>query len=153
MDGVDTYTINGLDADGFLSVVLSGPDDYRLEILSSDDLVLRTVDRGGAGIEEASQYEFGVGPGTLKLRVTVQACGPHDLTDDCQVAGNDVTVMFSAWGFNPGHPADYDGDDYVGMLDFFTLFEAWGGSYQLEVLSRDNLFPTPPQAANRPAFG
>ena len=29
--------------------------------------------------------------------------------------------VLAAWGPNPGHPADVDGDDIVGILDFLEL--------------------------------
>ena len=64
----------------------------------------------------------------------------------------EVRMIAQAWGHNPGHPADYDGDDYVGILDFFEMFEVWGGEYHLEILARDNLFPTSLPATSPPAM-
>jgi hypothetical protein len=33
----------------------------------------------------------------------------------------DFLLMLAAWGPNPGHPADLDGDDDVGITDFLRL--------------------------------
>jgi hypothetical protein len=34
--------------------------------------------------------------------------------------------MLAAWGQNPGHPADLDGDGAVGITDFLLLLAGWG---------------------------
>jgi hypothetical protein len=34
--------------------------------------------------------------------------------------------MLAAWGPNPGHPADLNGDGVVNVSDFLDLLAAWG---------------------------
>ena len=136
----DTYTINGLGTNAFISVVLNGPDDYRLEILDANDVVLMSVDRGGLGVEEAAQYDPPGSPTTLKLRITVLDCAnAYDLDGDCTVGILDLLSLLAAWGPNRGHPADFNSDGTVGILDLLALLANWGGGandYLLEVLSR-----------------
>ena len=139
----DTYTINGLGTTAFISVVLNGPDDYQLEILDANDVVLVSVDRGGLGVEEAVQFDPPGSPNTLKLRVTVLDCAnAYDLDGDCTVGILDLLSLLAAWGKNPGHPADFDGDGTVGIFDLLVLLANWGAAggandYILEVLSRN----------------
>ncbi len=139
----DTYTITGLGTNAFISVVLNGPDDYRLEILDVNDVVLMTVDRGGLGVEEAAQFDPPGSPTTLKLRVTVlegSGASIYDLDGDGTVGILDLLSLLTAWGPNPRHPADFDGDGTVGILDLLALLANWGGGandYILEVLSRN----------------
>lgn len=137
--GSDTYTINGLTPGAFVSVVLTGSDDYLLEVLSAADSVLASVDRGGLGVEEAIQYDPATMPSTIKLRVTVQECaGTFDLDGDCQTSTSDLLLLLAAWGPNPGHAADFDGDGEVGTSDLLEILANWGpSSYALEVLARD----------------
>ncbi|MCH8151182.1 MAG: VCBS repeat-containing protein [Planctomycetes bacterium] len=145
LDEADTYTINGLGTNAFISVVLNGPDDYRLEILDANNVVLMTVDRGGLGVEEAVQYDPPGSPTTLKLRVTVLDGGRvsiYDLNGDGTVGILDLLALLAAWGPNRGHPADFDGDGTVGILDLLALLANWGeaggaNDYILEVLSRN----------------
>ena len=141
---VDTYTINGLGTNAFISVVLNGPDDYLLEILDANNVVLMTVDRGGLGVEEAAQFDPPGSPTTLKLRVTVLDGGGsiYDLDGDGTVGILDLLSLLAAWGPNRGHPADFDGDGTVGILDLLALLANWGGGggandYILDVLSRN----------------
>jgi len=35
-------------------------------------------------------------------------------------------LQLAAWGPNPGHPADFDGDGEVGINDFLELLANWG---------------------------
>ena len=139
----DTYTINGVDADAFISIVVNGQADYKLEAVENGGkgLVLATSDRGGFGVEEALQVELTTA-GDFGILVTVLACGPvYDLDGDCAVGVGDVLALFAAWGKNPGHPADFDGDGVVGVGDLLQLFANWGpaapAEYVLEVLSRN----------------
>ncbi|MCZ6850886.1 MAG: FG-GAP-like repeat-containing protein [Planctomycetota bacterium] len=142
---VDTYTINGLGTNAFISVVLNGPDDYLLEILDANNVVLMTVDRGGLGVEEAAQFDPPGSPTTLKLRVTVLEGGGasiYDLDGDGTVGILDLLSLIAAWGPNRGHPADFDGDGTVGILDLLALLANWGAAggandYILDVLSRN----------------
>jgi hypothetical protein len=123
-----------------MSVVVNGADDYVLEILNGSDTVLATIDRGGAGIEEATQYDPAVLPPTIKLRITIASCGsPFNLSGDCGVGITDFLDLLAAWGPNPGHPADFDGDDSVTIIDMLALLDAWGPSnYNAEVLIRSD---------------
>ena len=122
-----------------MSVVFNGADDYRLEILNSVNAVLRTVNRGGLGVEEATQYDPLASPSTLKVRITILQCAsPYNIAGDCGVGIDDFLAVIGAWGFNPGHPADLDGDDFVGISDFLAVIGNWGASnYIVEILSRD----------------
>ena len=38
----------------------------------------------------------------------------------------DFLDLLAAWGPNPGHPADFDGDNEVGISDFLELLANWG---------------------------
>ena len=134
----DVYVIENAATGSFLSAVLSGLDDYRLEILDGLDAVLATVNRGGLGVEEAVQYDPVALPSTVKLRVTILGCAsPFNLGGDCGVGIDDFLALLAAWGPNPGNPADFDGDGVVSIVDMLDLLAAWGASnYNLEVLIR-----------------
>ncbi len=133
----DTYhTVDELT--GFVSVVLTGPDDYRLQVQTTDDVVIGESDRGGVGVEEALQVDV---TGASKIVVEVLDCAPApgDTNGDCVVGILDFLDLLAAWGPNPGHPADLDGDGVVGILDFLLLLALWGpvsNEYQLELLTR-----------------
>ena len=134
---VDTYlTSDG--AVGFIAVVLNGPGDYRLELRDENDTVLGESDCGGAGIEEAAQVDIS---GQTTIVVDVLDCGPAtgDLNGDCTFDVTDFLGLLNAWGPNPGHPADDDGNGVVDVLDFLALLNAWGPvtqEYLLEILTR-----------------
>ena len=134
----DVYVILNASSGSFVTVVLNGADDYRLEILDGNDTVLVSVNRGGLGIEEAVQYDPASLPVTLKLRITILECAsPYNVSGDCGVGINDFLDLLGAWGPNPGHPADFDGDGVVSINDFLDLLAAWGASkYNAEVLIR-----------------
>ncbi len=142
----DTYVIESVPSGGMLSVVLTGLDDYRLEVLAANGDVLETVDRGGLGIEEAIQV---AASGERQLRVTVlEAAGAQpaagDLDGDEMIGASDLAILLGAWGVCPACPADLDGDGVVGPADLATLLSGWGeapasnpdGGYLLEVLNR-----------------
>jgi hypothetical protein len=136
---VDAYFTSDV-ATGFIAAVLSGPDDYHLEIQTANHVVLGESDRGGAGVEEALQVEFS--GTTLKIVIDVLECAvlPPDLDGDCEVGIVDMLGLLAAWGPNPGHPADVDGSGEVDVIDFLALLAAWGPvlhDYVLELLSRD----------------
>jgi hypothetical protein len=136
----DTYELDLLaGSNGFLSVVLDGADDYQLEILDSDGGVLATIDRGGLGVEEATQYNWVAAPSILRIRVTGLDCAnQYNVSGNCGVDVGDFFDLIAAWGPNPGHPADNDGNDVVDTIDFFNLLANWGDSdYILHVLSRN----------------
>ena len=135
----DVYTIGDVVADGFIAVVLNGPDDYLLEVLDADGNLLADSDRGGPGVEEALQVT--VGPGTYRVRVTVLDCAAsaYDLDGNCGVGVLDLLALLAAWGPNPDHPADFNGDGVVNILDLLSLLVNWGplvNEYLLEVLAR-----------------
>ena len=135
----DLFIHSGMNSGGFISVVINGADDYLLELLDGSDVVLATIDRGGVGTEEATQYGTPtILPTTVKVRVTAQACAnAYNVSGDCGVGIVDFLDLLAAWGPNPGHPADYDGDDFVGITDFLALLANWGDSpYIVEFLAR-----------------
>ncbi len=136
----DLYTVDSIGTNSLISVVLNGPDDYRLEVLNASDVVQATSDRGGAGIEEALQQQITVF-GDYKIRVTVLGCGATagDVDGNCTVDVTDLVQVISAWGENPGHPADFDGNGVVDVSDLISTISAWGpivNDYVLEVLAR-----------------
>jgi photosystem II stability/assembly factor-like uncharacterized protein len=51
---------------------------------------------------------------------------PWDLDDSGSVGITDLLVLLAAWGPNPGHPADFNGDDFVGINDLLALLANWG---------------------------
>jgi hypothetical protein len=132
----DVYEHQSLSADSFLSIVVNGADDYLVEVLDIDDNVLATIDRGGLGVEEATQYDPASMPSVIKVRITAQACA-QNVSGDCGYGIDDFLDLLGAWGPNPGHPADLDGDDEVGINDFLDLLANWGTSdYIAEFLAR-----------------
>ncbi|NNM27297.1 MAG: VCBS repeat-containing protein [Phycisphaerales bacterium] len=126
---------------GFISVVLNGPQDYRLDVLNGTGSVVATSDRGGFGVEEAVQVSTTTGTYTLRVTVvdsTGGACDPPDFDGDCDVDFQDLLTMLASWGC-VDCPADLDGGG-VGFTDLLILLSAWGDfggvEYQLEVLGR-----------------
>ena len=49
-----------------------------------------------------------------------------DLNDDGLVDSIDFLELLSAWGVNPGHPADFDQNGLVETIDMLTLLSNWG---------------------------
>lgn len=141
-------TSENINSSSFISVVLNGPDDYELQVVrTSDNLVLGTSDRGGAGVEEALQVTI-TATGTYRIVVNGIAAGcnsPFDLNDDCTVNTVDLLALFASWGpseaCNPG-PPDFNEDGIVNTVDLLMLFANWGpvstdaGDYVLEILAR-----------------
>ena len=120
-------------------------DDYLLELLNSGGGGVGSSDRGQLGVEEAMQVN-NLAAGNYTIRVTVLEAGPNDsifdLDDDGTVGVPDLLILLSAWGKNPGHPADFNGDGTVGVSDLLALLANWGAmspenDYILEVLSRN----------------
>ena len=139
---VDIYVADDIGDDSFISVVLNGPDDYLLEVLNVDDVLLADSDRGGLGIEEALQVTI-TSAGTYKVRVTVNesAGSQFDLDGNGSVGASDLLLLLAQWGTDPGGPPDFDGDGTVGASDLLALLINWGpvpssNDYILEVLSR-----------------
>ncbi len=135
---LDTYTVESLTAAAFLSVVLNGADDYLLVLYDGAGTLLSATNRGGAGVEEAIQYDPVTMPATVRVQVAVKSCAnPYSIAGDCGVGIEDFLDLLAAWGPNLGHPADFDQDGSVGINDFLDLLGAWGSSpYLLEVLAR-----------------
>ena len=142
---VDTYEVF-IGGTAITSIVLNGPDDYKLELLTSTDTLLATSDRGGLGIEEVIQYATGLG--TFKVRVTVQqSVGSTDINGDGSVNVLDLIDLLLCFG-NPSVPGcaaeDVNGDGTVTVLDLIDLLLQFGSSvlaeneYVLEVLSRSS---------------
>ncbi|MCH7847883.1 MAG: VCBS repeat-containing protein [Planctomycetes bacterium] len=141
-DEIDIYVADDIGDDSFIAVVLNGPDDYLLEVLDVDDVLLGASDRGGLGIEEAMQITITTA-GTYKVRVTVNesAGSQFDLDGDGSVGVSDLLSLLGQWGTDPGGPPDFDGDGTVGVSDLLALLINWGrapssNDYVLEVLSR-----------------
>ncbi|MEE8155288.1 MAG: VCBS repeat-containing protein [Phycisphaerales bacterium] len=139
---IDIYVAAGIGDDSFISVVLNGPDDYLLEVLDVDDVLLGDSDRGGLGVEEVMQVTIPTA-GTYKVRVTVNesAGSQFDLDGDGTVGASDLLLLLVQWGTDPGGPPDFDGDGTVGASDLLALLINWGpapssNDYILEVLSR-----------------
>ena len=42
------------------------------------------------------------------------------------VDATDLAMLLGAWGPNPGHPADFNGDGQVDAEDLATILAAWG---------------------------
>ena len=62
----------------------------------------------------------------VEVREANAGC-PWDITgNDGDVGIEDFLDLLAAWGPNPGHPADFDGDDFVGITDFLELLANWG---------------------------
>ena len=140
---VDEYVANGIGS-GFITAVLNGPDDYRLEILNGGGIVVATSDRGGLGVEEALQVNTTSGNYTLRVTVLESAgtCGPPDFDGNCSVDFGDLVSLLAAWGCTDC-PQDLDGGG-AGFSDLVALLASWGpieggtGEYLLETLSRMN---------------
>ncbi len=134
----DTFTIENVTSAGLISIVHNGADDYLVEILDAADTILYSINRGPVGVEEAGQYDFAAAPDTLKVRVTGLECAnAYNVIADCGVGIEDFLELLSAWGPNPGHPADYDLSGTVDIVDFLALLANWGDSeYVLELLVR-----------------
>ena len=139
---IDLYVADDIGAIAFISVVLNGPDDYLLQVLDVDDVLLADSDRGGLGIEEALQVTI-TSAGTYKVRVAVNesAGSQFDLDGDGSVGASDLLLLLAQWGTNPGGPPDFDGNGTVGASDLLALLINWGpvpssNDYVLEILSR-----------------
>jgi hypothetical protein len=51
---------------------------------------------------------------------------PADLDGDDDVGIVDFLLLLNQWGTNPGGPPDFDGDGTVGIVDFLELLLDWG---------------------------
>lgn len=136
---VDEYT--GDVGAGFVSVVLNGPDDYRLEVLNQSGGVVGTSDRGGLGVEEALQVNTTTGAYTFRVTVLESStiCGPPDFDGNCEVNFQDLLSILNNWGCTDC-PQDLDGGG-AGFTDLVILLGSWGSidpenQYLLEILGR-----------------
>ena len=50
----------------------------------------------------------------------------EDVSGDGSVGVEDLLILLSAWGTDPGGPPDFDGDGDVGVNDFLALLANWG---------------------------
>ena len=50
----------------------------------------------------------------------------RNFTIDAVFAATLVWCKYSTEAWNPGHPADFDGDGFVGITDFLELLANWG---------------------------
>jgi len=138
---VDTYAMtDSVGGGSYISVVLNGPADYRLEILNSGGSVVASSDRGGVGVEEAIQHQAASGSYQFRVTVLGGAGSPADIDGDGVVGFGDLTSVLAQWGPCPGCPADIDGDGVVGFGELTTVLAQWGpvdSEYILEVLARN----------------
>ncbi len=51
---------------------------------------------------------------------------PSDTDADGTVSTNDLLILLSAWGTDPGGPPDFDCNGFVGTSDLLTLLANWG---------------------------
>jgi hypothetical protein len=68
------------------------------------------------------------GPFGHRYLATV-TCGSgcaEDISGNGSVGIQDLLILLSAWGTDPGGPPDFDGDGNVGINDFLILLAAWG---------------------------
>ncbi len=75
---------------------------------------------------EDNDYGWGMIDAYAAVQAVLQPPCPADLDGDNEVGIIDFLDLLAAWGPNPGHPADLDGDDVVGINDFLALLAAWG---------------------------
>jgi hypothetical protein len=64
-------------------------------------------------------------PYALKSDVGIVDC-EGDVDGNGSVEVTDFLLLLSAWGPNPGHPADFDGDGVVGVTDLLIVLGNWG---------------------------
>ncbi|MCH8824265.1 MAG: VCBS repeat-containing protein [Planctomycetes bacterium] len=130
-------TSENISSSSFISVVLSGPDDYHLQVIrTSDQVVVANSNRGGIGVEEALQVAITT-TGTYDIVVNGMDCA-FNIIGDCGISTEDLLELFANWGpVKPGNPSDLDGSGDVSTQDLLDLFAHWGSSdYILEILSR-----------------
>ncbi|MCP3920411.1 MAG: VCBS repeat-containing protein [bacterium] len=146
----DTYTASDLGGEGFLSAILRGDDDLRLEVLV-DGAVVASSDRAGLGVTEGLQIDTDV-PGAWSVRVTSAASastggryvlellsrgdvGPGTGNDDCEEAvvitiGETSFVTLGASTDGPPHTSCYlFGDDQVQSDVWFDFLAPCTGTW------------------------
>ncbi len=137
-------------ANAFLSVILNGLGDFRLEVLDAAGAPLDLVNRGGLQIEEAVQSLIAPPGGSRGIRVTLlQAFADGDLDQDVDLA--DLALAYNC-SLGSGVPslapgcerfdADLDTDvDLNDIAQTTPLILGPGaaaiGAYQLELLARN----------------
>ena len=91
-----------------------GGDNFgRSAAISGDTLLIGATYALGNGLTSGSTYVFDLDP----------VFG--DVDCDGAVGITDFLALLSAWGPNPGHPADLDGDGFVGITDFLFMLASW----------------------------
>ena len=84
------------------------------------------MDRGIGCNSEGELINGGpYGPRYIAAVTCGSAC-VEDLNGDGTVGINDMLILLSVWGTDPGGPPDFDGDGNVGITDFLALLAAWG---------------------------
>jgi hypothetical protein len=73
-----------------------------------------------------SVSEAGIDDFTVDTLACSASCTWDISGNDGEVGINDFLDLLAAWGPNPGHPADFDGDNTVGINDFLELLANWG---------------------------
>ena len=128
MGNTDVYSVSGV-GNGFLSIVLNGPDDYELEIRQNKSVVA-TIDRGGMGVEEAVQLDTSSGNWQIRVAVLASESCQGDLDGDCSIGTVELLDLLANWG-------TYDVSDLLDLLAQWGPIES-NNEYLLEVLGRDN---------------
>ena len=91
-----------------------GGDNFgRSAAISGDTLLIGATYALGNGLTSGSTYVFDLDP----------VFG--DVDCDGAVGITDFLALLSAWGPNPGHPADLDGNGVVDITDFLLLLANW----------------------------
>ena len=62
----------------------------------------------------------------LRARILKIEPGSRSGVRDLVLLLPDLAVLLGAWGPNPGHPADFNGDDIVNAADLALLLGNWG---------------------------
>ncbi|MCA9291659.1 MAG: hypothetical protein KDA25_11070, partial [Phycisphaerales bacterium] len=78
------------------------------------------------GLDGALYFTHRPTPATAVHHVYRVVPCPGNVNDDATVDAADLAILLSAWGPNPGHPADLDGDGDIGPADLAAMLGAWG---------------------------
>lgn len=96
----------------------------------SDVAALGNLD--GAGLGELAvgaewDNDGGFDRGAVWILFLADPGCPWDFVEcDADVGITDLLALLAAWGQNPHHPADFDGDGEVDLLDLLDLLNHWG---------------------------
>jgi len=141
----DTYTMSDeVSAGTTISLIVNGPDDYRIAMLGTGGGPLAAANRGGLGVEEALSY-FATSPGAYGFRIMVlESAGgssASDIDNDGNVGATDLAAVLAAWGKCLDCAEDVNGDGVVNFGDLVIVLGDWGpavttNEYTFEILTR-----------------